>query len=70
MGLIPCDEAAHIHTNSLLNLEVWGSAKGRSQTLVVNLSASVSRPEVFSQAVFGIVCLLSSGDPRRSSVLR
>ena len=30
MGLIPCDEAEHIHTNSLLNLEVWGSAiKGR-----------------------------------------
>jgi hypothetical protein len=26
MGLIPCDEAAHIHTNSLLNLEVWESA--------------------------------------------
>jgi hypothetical protein len=34
MGLIPCDEAAHIHTNSLLNLEVWGAAKGRKRTLV------------------------------------
>jgi hypothetical protein len=42
MGLIPCDEAAHIHTNSLLNLEVWESAvKDRKSSLTSNISASI-----------------------------
>jgi len=40
MGLIPCDEAAHIHTNLLLNLEVWGFAKG-SRLLAVVIRVSV-----------------------------